>query len=88
MAIEDALTLATLLPSGVSKGELRGRLGLYEDIRKERVGKVRDTSRLLGKAVLPDKEVREEYFPFLIKHDAVDFAKKALARHQASESST
>ena len=79
MAIEDALTLSTLLPSDIEKEQLRERLELYEEIRRPRVGRVRDTGRQTARGGDADKEFMKEYFPFLAKHDAVDHAKKALA---------
>jgi salicylate hydroxylase len=45
MAIEDAVTLATLLPSNIQPNQIEDRLELYEKIRKPRIGRVREHSR-------------------------------------------
>ena len=45
MAIEDAVTLSTLLTSDVKPKEIPGRFKLYEEIRKPRVARVREQSR-------------------------------------------
>ena len=79
MAIEDGLTLSTLLPSDIKKEELQDRLKLYEEIRKPRIGRVRETSRAIGKSTLHDTAVYQDYFSFLAGHDAVEHAKEVLS---------
>ncbi|KAE8150685.1 FAD/NAD(P)-binding domain-containing protein [Aspergillus avenaceus] len=48
MAIEDALSLATLLPLGTKIGDIPARLGLYEQARMDRVEYVMTYTRLNG----------------------------------------
>ena len=47
-AVEDAATLAALLPLGTTVRELPDRLKIYEHCRKERVNWAQETSRLWG----------------------------------------
>ena len=83
MAIEDGLTLSTLLPSGIEKADVHDRLKLYETIRKPRVGRVRDTSRAIGTATPQElSAINQDYMAFLSGHDAVEHAKQALAKHK------
>ncbi|OKL58155.1 hypothetical protein UA08_06511 [Talaromyces atroroseus] len=49
MAIEDAVSIATLLPLGTSVGEIASRLRLYETARRARVELVLDYTRLNGR---------------------------------------
>lgn len=79
MAIEDAVTLAVLLPSNLPLGNVSSRLKLYEEIRKLRVGRVRDTGRETAKG-LNDEKMMGEYMQFLSSHDAVEVAEQALSR--------
>ena len=79
MAIEDALTLVTFIPSDVEKEQLPDRLRLFEEIRKPRVGRVRHTSR----SIVNDAQTIKDYFSFLFKHDPIAYAKEELARHEA-----
>lgn len=85
MAIEDGLTLSTLLPSDVKTGELKGRLELYEEIRKPRVGRVRAQGLFNSKHGNIDQKVTENYMAFINNHDAVEHAKQALADYQAGK---
>jgi salicylate hydroxylase len=77
MAFEDGVTLTALLPSGALVEEIPSRLKLYEQIRKPRVGRVRDTARMIAKG-LEDRKLLEEYKGFLEEHDAVEYAKDSL----------
>ena len=82
MAIEDALTLSTLLTPDLHPNQIKERLELYEEIRKPRVGRVRDESRRKAEADGGEtKEEREAYMRFLAEHDAVEHAKVALDKH-------
>ena len=45
MAIEDAVTLSVLLTYDIQAEKVPELLNLYEEIRKPRVGRVRDSSR-------------------------------------------
>ena len=80
MAIEDAVTLSTLLTSDVKPEEIPGRFELYEEIRKPRVARVRKQSR--QNALGPkDKQTRMGYMEFLSSYDAIEQAKHALSKH-------
>ncbi|OTA92531.1 hypothetical protein M434DRAFT_31786 [Hypoxylon sp. CO27-5] len=79
MAIEDAVTLTELLLSDVNLEQVQGRLQLYERIRKPRVAKVRDQSRLVASNFKQPggfKAFRE----FLDNHDAAEYAKQELKK--------
>ena len=78
MAIEDALTLSTLFTAEIEPAEVQDRLNLYERIRKPRVARVRETSRIIA-AEKENREIMMEYRDFLSPHDAMAFAKQALA---------
>ena len=80
MAIEDALTLATLLTPDLAPADVPARLRLYEEIRRPGVARVRDTSREIA-AGREDKRATAEYKQFLAEHDAVECAKETLAKH-------
>ena len=74
MAIEDATTLGELFPEDVSVSQIPERLKLYEEIRKPRVGRVREVSRIVGREGKPPKG----YFEFLAEHDVIKIAREAL----------
>lgn len=80
MAIEDALTLSTLFTPDVEPADIQRRLKLYEEIRKPRVGRVRETSREIARG-RESKPFIEEYMGWLLSHDTVEYAEKALAKH-------
>lgn len=80
MAIEDGVTISTLLSPDVRAEDLSARLKLYEEVRRPRVAKVRESSLVLAKG-LEDKEFMQEYMMFLSSHDAVEYAKQALSRY-------
>ncbi|KAL8765278.1 MAG: hypothetical protein Q9209_007600 [Squamulea sp. 1 TL-2023] len=80
MAIEDAVTLGELLSETVPVDDIPARLKLYEEIRKPRVGRVRDTARMLA-GRMDSREFMGPYLTFLGEHDAVSFAREALAKH-------
>ena len=80
MAIEDGATISTLLSPDLQTEDLSARLNLYEEIRRPRVAKVRESSLALAKG-LEDKEFMQEYMVFLSSHDAVEHAKQALSRY-------
>ncbi len=85
IAIEDAVTLATLLPADVGTEDIESRLELFEQIRRPRVQRVRDTSRIMSN--LEDIKMIQEYRQFLSEHDAVEAAKTELEKHLASGAS-
>lgn len=80
MAIEDAVTLAALLPSHVGVEEVRERLELYECIRKPRVARVRETSRVFARG-MHEPVFMAAYREWLGSHDAVEFAKNRLVEY-------
>lgn len=47
-AMEDAVSLAALLPHGTPKSDIPGRLRLYEKCRKARADKIQDATRRSG----------------------------------------
>ncbi len=77
MAIEDAVTLSVLLTSDVQAEKVPELLSLYEEIRKPRVGRVRNSSREIARD-RADKDFLQGYRVFLTEHDAVAVAKQAL----------
>lgn len=80
MAIEDATTLAVLLPEDITKDQVRERLELYEKIRRPRIERVRETSRQIARG-REEKQFIQDYRSFLAEHDAVECARKALQEH-------
>jgi 2-polyprenyl-6-methoxyphenol hydroxylase-like FAD-dependent oxidoreductase len=48
VAIEDAASLAVVLPLGTKSGKVAERLKLYEEIRKERADRIQEFSRIIG----------------------------------------
>lgn len=80
MAIEDGVTLFTLLTPDIKVEDIPGRLKLYEEIRRPRVSRVRETS-LEGAKGLETKESMQDYLMFLGSHDAVEHAKQVLSEH-------
>lgn len=81
MSIEDAVTLATLLPAGTTADQILGRLQLYEYIRRPRVGRVRDTARLIAGGKDDDKVFTGEYMKYLAEYDAYQETKRAMEQH-------
>lgn len=47
-AIEDAISLAAVLPLGTPKSEIADRLKLYQKCRQERANKIQHFTRLSG----------------------------------------
>jgi salicylate hydroxylase len=84
MAIEDAVTLATLFPPDLPKEQVKDRLQLFERIRKPRVARVRNTSRELARG-RQDPQFTNDYREFLSSHDAVEYAEQELANHLHSK---
>ncbi|KAI1392737.1 FAD/NAD(P)-binding domain-containing protein [Hypoxylon trugodes] len=83
MSIEDAATLAVLFPSDISLAQVEDRLQLYEHIRRPRVTKIRDYSRIIPfelKAQAGLKDFRQ----YLDTYDAVAYAKQELEKYQDS----
>lgn len=84
MAIEDAATLSTLFGPNVESTDISERLKLYEEIRKPRVGRVRDTARQIG---MGEETVpfMKDYMGWLSSHDAVEHAKRVLSERQGTK---
>lgn len=80
MAIEDGVTLSTLLSPDVRAEDIPSRLRLYEEDRRPRVARVRETSLDIAKG-LENQVLLQDYMMFLSSHDAVEHAKKVLSRH-------
>ena len=85
MAIEDALTLKVLLPTDTQPTDICDRLLLYEQIRKPRVARVRETSRRIALGG-DDKNIIPEYRRFLAEHDVVAYAEHELQKHLVERS--
>lgn len=68
MAIEDAVSIGTLLPLGTTKEEIPARLRLYEKARRERIEMVLDYTRMNGRDENDISQgariTREYYFSF------------------------
>lgn len=64
VAIEDAATLAVVLPPGTKSEEVAERLSLYEEIRKERADKIQQFSRLAGADL--DSQDKKDSKPILV----------------------
>lgn len=60
VAIEDAASLAVLLPYDVPVAEIPERLRLYEQIRMERAHRIQDFSRVMGLDVRDDAKFDSE----------------------------
>ena len=80
MAIEDATTLAVLLPEDIGLEQVRERLEMYEEIRRPRVERVRETSREMARG-REDKQFITEYRAFLSEHNTVECVRRALEEH-------
>lgn len=80
MAIEDAVTLAELLPLDTKVDEIPPRLQLLEKLRKPRVTRIREHSRATGKGETSNEE-KTKYMEYICQHDAVETARAALKKH-------
>ena len=82
-AIEDAATLAVLLPLGTRPSQIPARLQLYHSCRRDRVNFVQAFSRSMGHST-PGKHVEplmpyDQYNQKVFRHDAWAHAEEALA---------
>lgn len=77
MSIEDAITLGELLPGSIEPEQIEERLKLYEEIRKPRVGRVRETGRKIA-AGHDNAQFMAQYHQFLGSHDAKLYAQEVL----------
>lgn len=57
VAIEDAASLAVVLPLGTPVDEIPDRLALYNSIRHERAHKIQDFSRIIGQDNMEEKKL-------------------------------
>lgn len=60
VAIEDAATLAVVLPEGTSAEQVSQRLQLYQDFRYERAHKIQEYSRKAGQDI-KDEDFDSQY---------------------------
>ena len=77
MAIEDATTLAVLLPENIGVEQVQERLELYEKVRRPRVERVRESSRDIARG-REERHFITQYPAFLSEQDTVDCARSAL----------
>ena len=85
-AIEDAMSLAAVLPLGTSVDDIPDRLKIYEQCRYERAHQIQDFTRTAGKdtkelAAEGKKLDMNEYQMYNLGHDAWDYSKHALQKH-------
>lgn len=88
-AIEDAVSLAALLPLGTSPDDVSDRVKLYEKCRLERAHKIQEFTRIAGedeaeKAVKRDPKWMMEYTAYNFGHDEWDASTQALRKHLQS----
>ncbi|PSN74359.1 FAD/NAD(P)-binding domain-containing protein [Corynespora cassiicola Philippines] len=78
-AIEDAASLAAVLPSGVPASEIADRLKIYEKCRYERASKIQEYSRMAGRDLGsgPPLDINE-YTGYNFGHDEWDYSSQKL----------
>ncbi|KAI7345372.1 FAD/NAD(P)-binding domain-containing protein [Hortaea werneckii] len=89
-AIEDAVSLAVVLPLGTLPEEVSERLQIYNRCRYERAHKIQDFTRTAGKdaselAAEGKKLDMHEYQAYNFCHDAWDYTNAALKDHLVSK---
>ncbi|KAK4556297.1 hypothetical protein LTR86_006441 [Recurvomyces mirabilis] len=89
-AIEDAVSLAAVLPLGTTKADVADRLKIYEQCRYERAHKIQDFTRTAGmdEAELTAKGMKLDMMSYQFYNftmDAWDFTKNALHKHLQSQ---
>ncbi|GIZ38263.1 hypothetical protein CKM354_000168400 [Cercospora kikuchii] len=82
-AIEDAVSLAALLPAGTAVSDIPARLALYEKCRYERSHKIQEYTRIAGMdlsemAKLGKKNDMNEYVTYNFGHDEFEASSQAL----------
>ncbi|KAI5361637.1 Putative FAD-binding domain, FAD/NAD(P)-binding domain superfamily [Septoria linicola] len=87
-AIEDAVSIATLLPLGTAVEDVPARLALYEKCRYERAHKIQEFTRLAGMdtaelAKLGKTLDMNEYVKYNFRHDEHDASAEVSAEQQA-----
>ncbi|KAL9622639.1 MAG: hypothetical protein Q9160_002949 [Pyrenula sp. 1 TL-2023] len=85
-AIEDAVSLAALLPPETQKSDIPDRLQLYEQCRKERANQIQQATRLSGlsQKVLQERNLKYnpiEFNHYNFCHDEWDFSTNILKKH-------
>ncbi|KAJ7108123.1 FAD/NAD(P)-binding domain-containing protein [Mycena epipterygia] len=83
MSVEDAVTLACLLPPGTTEEQIPARLEAYQTLRKERGEFVLRES--VEQVTIPSKRGLYSRSPemqaYIVRHDAVKVAEEYLAAH-------
>ncbi|KAM3422125.1 hypothetical protein BST61_g2496 [Cercospora zeina] len=84
-AIEDAVSLATLLPTSTKVSDIPARLALYEKCRYERSHKIQEYTRIAGMdlselAKVGKKNDMQEYTKYNFGHDEYEASSQALSR--------
>ncbi|KAI7656208.1 FAD/NAD(P)-binding domain-containing protein, partial [Hortaea werneckii] len=92
-AIEDAVSLAAVLPLGTLPEEVPEQLQIYNRCRYERAHKIQDFTRTAGKdaselAAEGKKLDMHEYQAYNFCHDAWDYTNAALKDHLVSKDKT
>ncbi|KAF5002126.1 hypothetical protein FGRMN_609 [Fusarium graminum] len=88
IAIEDAASLAALLPLGTTVEDIPKRLALYEKVRDERAHTVQEFTRQAGEDLHGEKRAKFNIYKFLdynFNHDEWHNSNKALKDHLWSE---
>ncbi|KAM0233179.1 hypothetical protein ACHAPO_007256 [Fusarium lateritium] len=88
IAIEDAASLAALLPLGTTAADIPSRLSLYEKTRDERAHTVQDFTRQAGEDLHGEKRATFNIYKFLdynFNHDEWHNSTKILKDHLYSQ---
>ncbi|EKJ74975.1 hypothetical protein NXS19_008499 [Fusarium pseudograminearum] len=88
IAIEDAASLAALLPLGTTPADIPSRLALYEKTRDERAHTVQEFTRQAGEDLHGEKRAKFNIYKFLdynFNHDEWHNSTKALKDHLHSQ---
>lgn len=84
-AIEDAISIAALLPNGTPASVISERLKLYEGQRYERSHRIQEFTRLSGADLKDGKELDVRSFTaYNVGHDEWDASTAALRQHLAA----
>ncbi|KAM0346679.1 hypothetical protein ACHAPU_005392 [Fusarium lateritium] len=88
IAIEDAASLAALLPLGTTVEDIPKRLALYEKVRDERAHTVQEFTRQAGEDLHGEKRAKfniNKFLDYNFNHDEWHNSTKALKDHLWSE---
>ncbi|KAJ5573313.1 FAD/NAD(P)-binding domain-containing protein [Penicillium hetheringtonii] len=80
MAIEDAVSIATLLPLGTKMQDVRARLAMYNHSRRPRVDMVLHYTRLNGRREDDEKNIR------ITPAERIDFMKICISHNELKTS--